>query len=164
MHTTVSVDCTSIFFRPKWPGLYNLFSQRIIGSFYISFCNMRTKSSLLKKEVAHNLSLSFSITFSFNPAPVGSRDTGEHTQPRVCRINKTSKWMFNEHFRSHNGMSLMSCNDLPAGGHASTLSLLLCASWQLSDNGLNFAECRTTRLHFHHPRTVCKYPRRASLL
>lgn len=129
----------NIYFSPKWTGQYNRFSQRIIGSFYIIFFVIWEQSlPSLKKEVQSQPA--FSITFlQSGPFVRSRRNTGTHA--RVCRINKTSKWMFNEHFRSHNGMSLMSCNVLPVDGHASILSLPL-RLWQLFDNGLNFAECR----------------------
>lgn len=71
---------------------------------------------------------------------------------RFWRTKKTSKLIFNELFRSHNGLSLMSYNDLPVGGHASMLSLSL-RLWQLSDNGLNFAEYIVYSPSLHHPRT-----------
>lgn len=48
-------------FSPKWPGWYNRFSPRIIGSFYIFFffffCNMRAKSSDPRRK--YNLRLRF---------------------------------------------------------------------------------------------------------
>lgn len=71
----------------------------------------------------------------------------------VWRTKKTSKLIFNELFRSHNGLSLMSYNDLPVDGHASMLSLPL-RLWQLSDNGLNFAEYIVYSPSLHHPRTA----------
>ena len=101
------------FFSRKQTGPHNRFSQRIIGSFYIIFCNMRAKSSLPQE--GSPVSAFIFDHFSFNPAPQST------AVPANNASDKTSKWKFNERFRSHNGTSLMSCNDLHAGGHASML-------------------------------------------
>lgn len=127
-----------IFFSRKWKGLYNRFSQRIIGSFYIFFCNMRAKSSLPQEgsTISGCIFNHFSSIWPRRAPPhIG------HT-PVFVRINKTSKWMFNEHFTS-------SCWWPRLDAFFSTIRL-----WQLS--GLNFAECRL--LAFTSPPEDCKYP------
>lgn len=114
-------------FQSKVDRPYNRFSQRIIGSFYIIFFVIWEQILLCSKKEVQSLA-SFSITF-LQSCPAERSNTW-NTRP-CLPINKTSKWMFNEHFRSHNGMSLMSCNDLPVDGHASMLSLLQ-RLWQLT--------------------------------
>lgn len=66
--------------------------------------------------------------------------------------SETSIWKFNERFRSHNGMSLMSCNDLPVDGHASVLPLRL---WRLT---IVWTLLETIRHHFT-PQQTANVPR-----
>lgn len=78
----------------------------------------------------------------------------QQSAPRRSRRNtrptdETSKWKFNERFRSPNGMSLMSCNDLPVDGHASVLPLRL---WRLTTV---WTLLETIRLHFS-PQADCE--------
>lgn len=131
MHV-VSVGCTSIFFsvesrQARITGLVNALSDHFTSFFF--FFLVIWEQSLLCTEKEVQSQPSFSITFPSSLAPPSAATHWTHA--RCLPINETSKWMFNEHFRSHNGMSLMSCNDLPVDGHASTLSLSL-RLWQLT--------------------------------
>lgn len=132
-------DCPSILFSVQsGPACITGLVDALSDHFTAFFCNMSLPCPTKEAQSQP----AFSITFLQGI---------KRTHARVGRTNKTSKWMFNEHSRSHNGMSLMSCNDLPVVGHASMLSLQLRLR-QLCDNGLNFAEFRL--LHFPSRRTA----------
>lgn len=155
MHV-VSVGCTSIFFfsvesrQASITGLVDALSDH-----FTSFFSVTREQSLLcsMKEVRSQPSLS--ITAPAVRPPACMRSITWNTRP-CLPIRPTSKWMFNEHFfRSHNGMSLMSCNDLPADGHASMLFPPL-RLWQLTmvwtlllvDNASLLHDCNCSTRYF----------------
>lgn len=125
-------------------GLVDALSDHFTSFFSSSSVTWEQSLLCAMKEVQ-----ALAVTFDHLPRSLApaERSATWNTRPAFCRSARPLNECLMSIFRSHNGMLLMSCNDLPVDGHASVLFSHPPRRWQLTMVWTLLLE-DNARLHF----------------